>query len=102
MREESGESRTKTSSDGRLRYSAAAAVLFAWSGHTRFLRSYLVMGVYSAQQLSASVLREVRHEHPRPHRGWRWYPQMLVFNADGFAAWSGIDVHDGAVYLRRV
>lgn len=69
---------------------AAAAVLFCLVWAYPILRSYLVMGVYSAQQLSASVLQECGMSIRVPIADG-WYPQMLVFNADGFAAWSGID-----------
>ena len=76
---------------------AAAAVLFCLVWAYPILRSHIVMSVYSAQQLSASVLRE-RGMDIRIPIADGWYPQMLAFNADGFAAWSGIDARMTVLY----
>ena len=76
---------------------AAAAVLFCLVWAYPILRSHIVMSVYSAQQLSASVLRECGMDIRIPIADG-WYPQMLAFNADGFAAWSGIDARMTVLY----
>ena len=78
---------------------AAAAVLFCLVWAYPILRSYLVMSVYSAQvkrQRTAECGMSIRVPIADG-----WYPQMLVFNADGFAAWSGIACMT-VLYLRRV
>ena len=76
---------------------AAAAVLFCLVWAYPILRSHIVMSVYSAQQRNASVLRECGMDIRIPIADG-WYPQMLAFNADGFAAWSGIDARMTVLY----
>lgn len=76
---------------------AALAVLFCLVWTYPLLRSHVVMSVYSAQQMSASVLRDCGMSIRIPVADG-WYPRMLVFNADGFAAWSGIDARMTVLY----
>jgi len=76
---------------------AAAAALFCLVWAYPLLRSHLVMSVYSAQQLSASVLKECGMDIRIPIADG-WHPQMLAFNADGFAAWSGVDARMTVLY----
>ena len=76
---------------------AAVAMLFWLVWTYPLLRSRVVMSVYSAQQLSASVLKECGMDIRIPIADG-WYPRILVFNADGFAAWSGIDARMTVLY----
>ncbi len=63
----------------------AAALLF-WFFYP--LRSYAVMGVYSAQHAKDSLMKRQGFSVDIP-AGSGWYPFMLVYNADGFGEWSG-------------
>ena len=61
------------------------------------LRSYAVMGVYSAQHARESVMRESGFDIDMPS-GKGWYPFVMTYNADGFAAWSGTDADMSIMY----
>lgn len=61
------------------------------------LRSYVVMGVYSGQHSRESVMRQHGFSVDIP-AGQGWYPFMLTYNADGFAAWSGLDADMSILY----
>ena len=61
------------------------------------LRSYVVMGVYSGQHSRESVMKQQDFTVDIP-AGKGWYPFMLTYNADGFAAWSGIDADMTILY----
>lgn len=74
-----------------------AADLFVFVWLYPLLQSHVVMGVYSAQQMNASVMRECGMGVDIP-RADGWYQQMLVFNADSFSAWSGIDADMSILY----
>ena len=74
-----------------------AADLFAFVWLYPLMQSHAVMSMYSAQQMNASVMRECGMGVNIP-RADGWYRQMLVFNADGFAAWSGIDADMSVLY----
>lgn len=74
-----------------------AADLFAFVWLYPLLQSHAVMGVYSAQQIEGSVMRECGMGVDIP-RADGWYQQMLVFNAEGFSAWSGIDADMTVLY----
>ncbi len=73
------------------------ADLFALVWLYPLLQSHVVMGVYSAQQMEQSVMRECGMGVDIP-RADGWYQQMLVFNADGFSAWSGINADMSILY----
>jgi hypothetical protein len=74
-----------------------AAVLFGIVWTYPMLRSDVVMSVYSAQQTSASVMKDCGLDIRIPITNG-WYSNMLVFNADGFSAWSGIDAKMTVLY----
>lgn len=74
-----------------------AADLFAFIWLYPLLQSHVVMSVYSAQQMEQSVMRECGMGVDIP-RADGWYRQMLVFNADGFSAWSGIGADMTVLY----
>lgn len=74
-----------------------AAVLLGMAWTYPMLQSDVVMSVYSAQQMSASVMKDCGLSVRIPIANG-WYPNMLVFNADGFAAWSGIDARMTVLY----
>lgn len=61
------------------------------------LRSYTVMSVCSALDYRESVLKQNDFMIRIP-TGMGWYPQMLVYNANGFADWSGIDARMSILY----
>lgn len=61
------------------------------------LRSYVVMGVYSGQHSAQSVMKQHSFSVDIP-TGPGWYPLMLTYNAEGFAAWSGIDADMSIMY----
>jgi hypothetical protein len=61
------------------------------------LRSHVVMSVYSAQQYEQSVMKDCCIRVAIPHTTG-WYRHMLVFNADGFAGWSGINARMTVLY----
>lgn len=75
----------------------AAAELFALVWLYPMLQSSVVMSVYSAQQMERSVMKECGMAVDIPIADG-WYPQMLAYNADGFAAWSGIDARMTVLY----
>ena len=91
----------KLGSAGVIRWIVAGLVLaadllaFVWL--YPLLQSHLVMGVYSVKQMEQSVMRECGMGVDIP-RGDGWYQQMLVFGADGFSAWSGIDAAMTVLY----
>jgi len=74
-----------------------AAVLFGIVWTYPMLQSGVVMSVYSAQQMSDSVMKDCGVGIQIPIADG-WYPKMLAFNADGFAAWSGIDARMSILY----
>lgn len=74
-----------------------AADIFAFVWLYPLLQSHAVMGVYSALQMEGSVMREYNISVDIPREDG-WYQQMLVFNADGFAGWSGIDADMTVLY----
>jgi hypothetical protein len=76
---------------------AAMAMLFCLVWTYPILRSHVVMSVYSEQQMRASVLKDCGVDIRIPIADG-WYTRMLTFNADGFAAWSGIDTRMTVLY----
>ncbi|MEL7603850.1 MAG: hypothetical protein AAGU77_11915 [Bacillota bacterium] len=72
----------------------AAAFIF-WFFYP--LRSYVVMGVYSGRHSRESVMKQQGFSVDIP-AGEGWYPFMLMYNADGFASWSGIDADMTILY----
>ena len=65
---------------------AVCAAVFIWFFPA--LKSYAVMGVYSAMHHNTSVMRQNGFDI-KMDAGKGWYPFVLTFNADGFSAWSG-------------
>ncbi len=61
------------------------------------LRSCIVMGVYSGQHKSESVMKHQGFEVDIP-TGQGWYPFMLTYNADGFAPWAGLNADMSVIY----
>ena len=74
---------------------AVAAALIFWFFYA--LRSYAVMGVYSAQHKRESVMRTSGFDIDIPS-GKGWYPFVMTYNADGFARWSGTDADMSIMY----
>ncbi len=72
-----------------------STLLIFWSFYP--LRSYAVMGVYSGRHSRESVMKQHGFSVDIP-AGQGWYPFMLTYNADGFAAWSGIDADMSVLY----
>jgi hypothetical protein len=87
--------------EGFIRWAIAllviAAVLFGLIWTYPMLCSDVVMGVYSAQQRNVSVMRDCGMDIHIPIADG-WYPNMLVFNAEGFAAWSGVPARMSILY----
>jgi len=72
-----------------------AALLIFWFFYP--LRSYIVMSIYSAQHSENSVMKRHGFSMNMPS-GDGWYPFVMTYNADGFAAWSGIDADMSILY----
>jgi len=72
-----------------------AAALIFWFFYP--LRSLIVMGVYSGQHKQESVHKQHGFSVGIPS-GSGWYPFVMTYNADGFAAWSGIDADMSILY----
>ncbi len=93
--------RKKPGRTGAGRWAAVALVLaslvFALVWVYPLLQSYGVMSLYSAQQQKGSVMRRCGMDADIPLVGG-WYQQMLVFNAEGFADWSGIEADMSVLY----
>ena len=61
------------------------------------LRSFVVMGVYSASHEKESVMQRSGFEINMPSaRGW--YPFVMTYNADGFSRYSGLDAQMSIMY----
>jgi hypothetical protein len=86
---------------GVIRWAVAgiiiAADLLAMVWLYPLMRSHAVMSVHAAQQMRASVMRECGMGVSIPPADG-WYCRMLAFNADGFAAWSGIRADMSILY----
>lgn len=61
------------------------------------LRSLLVMSVYSGQHSRESVMKQQGFSVDITS-GAGWYPFVMTYNADGFAAWSGEDADMSILY----
>ena len=61
------------------------------------MQSHAVMSVYSASHYHESVMKQNGLKVMIPS-GEGWYPLMLVYNADGFDRWSGIDARMTVLY----
>lgn len=61
------------------------------------LRSYVAMGIYSAQHEADSVMRRNGFDIEIPS-GKGWYPFVMTYNTHGFKAWSGIDADMSIMY----
>ena len=72
-----------------------AAALIFWFFYP--LRSLIVMSVYSGQHSNESVLKQQGFSVDIPS-GQGWYPFVMTYNADSFAAWSGIDADVSIMY----
>ena len=74
---------------------AILAVLGFWFFYA--LRSYVVMGIYSAQHEKESVMRRTGFDIAMPS-GCGWYPFVMTYNADGFGQWSGTGADMSIMY----
>lgn len=61
------------------------------------LRSFVVMGIYSAQHKKESVMKKNGFEIEMP-TGKGWYPFVMTYNADGFSSWAGVDADMSIMY----
>lgn len=73
----------------------AAAALVFWFFYP--LRSYIVMGLYSARQSAQSVMAKSGFRIDMPSGGG-WYPFVLTYNASGFRDWAGIGADMSIMY----
>lgn len=73
----------------------AMAALIFWFFYP--LRSYVVMGLNAAQHSRESVIKQHGFSVDIPS-GRGWNPFVLTYNAEGFAAWSGVDADMSILY----